>query len=115
MLGERRVSPEENDHEWLTDLLTVFLGLGIFSSNAAFYDSNWSDGTMEGWQVGRRGYLSMDMYGYAMALQALSRGETNPNWAKYLRPDVRSPLKRAIRYITETKDCEFRPALELIN
>lgn len=36
LLGDGRISAERKDHEPLTDLLTVFFGLGIFSANAAF-------------------------------------------------------------------------------
>lgn len=36
LLGEARISRERKDFEPLTDLLTVFLGLGIFTANAAF-------------------------------------------------------------------------------
>jgi hypothetical protein len=110
LLGQNRVSPDEPDHEGLTDLLTVFLGLGIFPANSAVYDSNWTDGQWSGWSVGKRGYLSMDMYGYAMSLYTLARRDRHPAWASHLRPDVRSALKRSVQYIESTKDCEFLPA-----
>jgi hypothetical protein len=35
LLGEKRITAERKDHERLTDLLTVFFGFGIFSTNAA--------------------------------------------------------------------------------
>ena len=44
------------------------------------------------------------MYGYALALFAKARGERKPGWLKHLRPDVRVPCKRGIRYLTETGD-----------
>lgn len=110
LLGQNRISPETEDHEQLTDLLTVFLGMGIFPANSALHESNWSDGNWSGWTVGKRGYLSMHMYGYALALYALARGEQNPTWAMYLRPDTKAYLQRAIRYITKTSDCTFTHA-----
>jgi hypothetical protein len=36
LLGDGRVSAERDDHEPLTDLLTIFFGLGVFAANAAF-------------------------------------------------------------------------------
>src|SRR5207244_2275878 len=36
LLGEERIDPERRDGEPLTDLFTVFFGMGIFSANAAF-------------------------------------------------------------------------------
>lgn len=112
LLGQRRISPEEEDHEQLTDLLTVFMGMGIFPANNVVHASNWSEGQFSGWSVGKRGYLSMVMYGYALSLYALARGELKPEWAAYLRPDVRVALKKGIRYVTQTQDCGFLPALQ---
>lgn len=112
LLGQKRIAPDTEDHENLTDLLTVFLGLGIFTANNVIHETNWFQGGFSGWSVGKRGYLSMDMYGYAMALYTLARNEPSPEWAACLRPDVRAALKRGVRYITETLDCEFLPAID---
>ncbi len=111
LLGQNRISSDEPDHELLTDLLTVFLGLGIFPANSAVHESNWREGQWSGWSVGKRGYLSMDMYGYAMSLYTLARNESSPQWAVHLRPDVRAALKRGVRYIESTQECEFLPAV----
>lgn len=110
LLGHNRISPDEPDHERLTDLLTVYMGLGIFPANSVVHESHWRQGQWSGWSVGKRGYLSMDMYGYAMALYALARKDPYPRWAVHLRPDVRAALKRAVRYIESTQDCDFVPA-----
>lgn len=111
LLGAGRVSPDENDQEELTDLLMVFLGLGIFPANSAVHEANWTDGNWSGWSVGKRGYLSMDMFGYALALYALARSERTPAWSTHLRLDARAALKKGIRYVLETGDCRFAPAL----
>jgi hypothetical protein len=110
LLGQNRVSTDEPDHEELTDLLTVFLGLGIFPANSVVHESNWRDGQLSGWSVGKRGYMSMDMYGYALSLYTLARDDPSPQWASHLRPDVRAALKRSVRYIESTQDCDFKPA-----
>ena len=112
LLGQNRISAEESDHEELTDLLTVFMGLGIFPANSVVYDSSWTDGQWSGWSVGKRGYLSMDMYGYAMSLYTLARDDPKPAWAVHLRPDVRGALNRGVRYIETTQDCTFAPAIK---
>lgn len=36
LLGERRIRADRKDSEPLTDLVTVYLGMGIFTANAAF-------------------------------------------------------------------------------
>lgn len=107
LLGQRRVSPAEQDHELLTDLVTVFLGLGIFSANAALHENYWSHGQWSGWSIGRQGYMSMDMYGYAFALYATARSETRPQWASHLRRDVRSAMKKGLRFIQKTEECSY--------
>ena len=107
LLGERRVSPEEGDHERLTDLLTVFLGLGVITSNAVVHESSWTAAYSSGWSVGRRGYITMPMYGYALALFAHERSEVNPKWAKLLRPDVRQAFYRGVKWL---EDPENRPS-----
>ena len=110
LLGQGRVTPADTDHEQLTDLLVVFMGLGIFAANTAVYESNWRDGQWSGWSVGRRGYLSMDMYGYAMSLYTLARNDPTPPWVAHLRPDMRAALRRGVRYIESTQDCDYLPA-----
>ncbi len=75
LLGHGRISDDVEDHEPLTDLLTVFFGMGIFTANAVMYEQYWENGVLSGWSMGRRGYLGMPVYGYALARFArLRRG-----------------------------------------
>ena len=111
LLGQQRISPDEPDHEPLTDLLTVFLGIGIFPANSVISETNFG-GWGGGWSMGKRGYLSMNMFGYAMALYTLARNEPKPTWVKFLRPDVKAAFKKGVKYIAKTKDCSFSPALD---
>ncbi len=115
LLGQNRISAEEEDHEDLTDLLTVFLGIGIFRANDAFHDETFDYGTYHTSSMRTHGYLSMDMYGYAFSLYAIARGELSPSWLSHLRSDVRAACKRGIRYITQTGDCQLEhiPGLSL--
>jgi hypothetical protein len=99
LLGDGRISRTEEDHEPLTDLLTVFMGFGIFGANASFREKGWSDGRMYGWSAAKLGYLHQDTWGYAMAAFAHLRGERRPNWAKHLRPDVRRAFRQSEAYL----------------
>ena len=74
LLGEGRIHGGFEDHELLTDLLTVFFGLGVFTANSAFSFRQWSDNSSQGWRTERKGYLTEEMFGYALALFALMRG-----------------------------------------
>jgi hypothetical protein len=108
LLGHGRISDEVEDHEPLTDLLTVFFGLGIFTANSVIREHYWHAGQVSGWSMGRRGYLGMQVYGYAFARLALSREEDGSGWAKELRLDVRSAFKEAMRYL-ETEAASMEP------
>jgi hypothetical protein len=99
LLGQRRISADEPDHEPLTDLLTVFLGLGVITANSVIHENSWFSGGWSGWSMGRRGYITMPMYGYALALYARGRSEVRPKWAKRLRADVRQAFNQGLLYL----------------
>src|SRR5262249_17978197 len=50
LLGGDLISEGEEDHEQVTDLLPVFLGVGIFAANSTVQFSSWHAGMMSGWQ-----------------------------------------------------------------
>jgi hypothetical protein len=104
LLGSGRLRGDERDHEHLTDLVTVFFGLGIISANAAYQFHQWQTPSKQGWRVSRHGYMSESMYGYALASFAWMRGERRPPWVKYLQPNVRTYLKEALTYVHRTGD-----------
>lgn len=87
------------DHEPLTDLLTVFTGFGIFTANAAFR----FESTNSGWRTRRLGYLTTPMFGYALACHAWLRGEAEsrelPRWAGHLDTNPRGYLKQGARFL----------------
>lgn len=102
LFGERRISADRKDHEPLTDLATVYLGMGIFTANAAFRFSRIYGYGIEpvgGWQSRRLGYMTEQMFGYALARYAVHRGELDPAWARYLDTNPRAYMKRGIRYL----------------
>jgi hypothetical protein len=103
LIGQNRITSDESDHEPLTDLLTVFLGMGIFNGNATIRDSGWSSGGWSGWSTKRLGYLDQRTFGYALARFAWARGETKPRWIKSVRPDVRAPLKQGLRFLADAE------------
>lgn len=99
LLGQNRIGADEADHEPLTDLLTVFLGMGIFNANSTVQDRAWTIGNLTSWSTSSLGYLDQRMFAYALARFAHARGETSPRWAQHLRPDVRAPMQKALRYL----------------
>lgn len=101
LLGHGRISEEVDDHEPLTDLFTVYAGMGVFTANSVIRERTWHRGEVSGWSIGRQGYLGMPAYGYAFARFARARSEANAKWAKELRLDVRSAYKQAMRFLAE--------------
>lgn len=99
LLGEGRLDEDYQDHEPMTDLVTVFYGLGIFNANSSFYFEQWTNSQFQGWRAGSAGYLTEQMFGYALALFAFHRGEQDPAWAKHLSTNVRSYLRKSSRYL----------------
>ena len=93
LLGDGRFDQNNPEHEPLTDLLTVYFGLGIFMANTALSETNWKAGQYSGWSMSRSGYLSIAEYSYALAVYAFARGEQSPSWIQHLRPDVQAMMK----------------------
>ena len=97
------------DAEWVTDLLPVYLGLGILTANAALREKTEHQGHHCSCTIRRRGYLNSGMIGYALALFAWVRGEGRPNWAKLLPLDAAHALAAGLRFLQATEDSVFGP------
>ncbi len=104
LLGEGRLDPEYVDHESMADLLTVFYGLGIFNANSVFSFEQWTNNQAQGWRAERRGYLTEEMFGYALALFAYARNESKTEWSSFLNVNVRTYFKNGFKYLTKTGD-----------
>jgi hypothetical protein len=100
LLGEQRINPGRSDGEQLTDLATIFFGLGVFTANAAFDFSQ----THSGWrQTSHLGYLGEALSGYALASFAYRRGERDPAWAAALEVNPRTYMRRGLRYLRQAQ------------
>jgi hypothetical protein len=86
---------DDPDMEPLTDLLTVFLGFGIFTANSTFRFAQYTNYRAVGWSASRLGYLSEEHFGYALARFAFERGEDKPKWKSFLSTNIASYLKRS--------------------
>ena len=100
LLGENRI---ETNYEDLTDLTTVFFGLGIFNANACFKQKQ----DFSGWSHKSLGYLKQQEWGYALALYAYFREEKVFDWINYLSPNIRSDFKKSMEYIHSNTDKVF--------
>jgi hypothetical protein len=104
LLGADRIKRDEEDCEPLTDLLTVYFGVGILTANSAFQFSQWQSGTRYGWNASTQGYLSEPVYGYALACFSWLRGERKPKWQKHLRQNIEYYFSDALHFLATTSD-----------
>lgn len=95
LLYRGAAAASEKDHEPLTDLASVFFGLGVFTANAAFTFSQ----SARGWRRRQLGYINQPMFGYALARVARLRGERDPEWVRHLDTNPRGYFRKAMRYL----------------
>ena len=115
LLGSGAMSHNQPHMEALTDLATIYVGFGIFTSNTLLRRRGWVYGNMEGWSVSRKGYISPEMAGWALSLFAWARGENSPKWAKHLAVDPKEYLKLGLWYLGETRDTAFVLSVGAVN
>ena len=109
LLIGRGLLQDDLDAEWVTDLLPVYLGLGLFTANATLREKSERHGRYRRWTIRRRGYLNSCMIGYALALFAWVRRERRPEWAAFLRLDAAETMAAGLRYLDATEDSLFGP------
>jgi hypothetical protein len=100
LLGGGCMARSESDMEPITDLLTVYLGMGIFNANScAQFQQYESDDGKHGWSTRKLGYLSEEIYGYALAKFAAERREERPPWAKHLSANIATYFSRSSKWL----------------
>jgi len=99
LLGGGLMDPRILDHEPMTDLLTVYLGCGVFNANSSARFKQFQDARHQGWSMQRLGYLPERIYGYALARFATERDEHRPAWARHLSPNVRTYFKHSCAWL----------------
>jgi len=100
LLGEKRL--DLND-EYITDLTPAVFGLGIFNANASFAEIK----TFDIYGHNTLGYLKQREWGYALALYSYFKAEENPEWIKYLTPNLRSDFHKSMDFMYANQDRIF--------
>jgi len=95
LLGENII--EEND-EFLTDLMAITYGFGIFLGNSKFNFSQYSNGNMIGWQSSSQGYLPEQIIAFFMALLSIERKEST-DYKKFLNKTMLKYFNQSIEYL----------------
>lgn len=104
LLGAGLLTGEEDDHEQLTDLLPVALGMGTFHANTAVKDKTEYIGNMSIWNIRKSGYLTAAVCGYAMGVIEWLRHSPKPS-VEYLGLDAAGAMQSGHRYLTKTGEC----------
>ncbi len=108
LLGEGRLNNDAWDNELVTDLTVVYLGMGIFLANTPrAWESQLT--VWPGTVLKKPEYMTLAMFGYALAHLAWFRGEQKPAWGRHLHWNARGEFRQGLRYLWQTGDSVFTP------
>jgi len=99
LIGGGLVDKAYADMEQLADLLTIYLGMGIFTANAVVHAYKRISGRGIDTEWTKQGSLTEETCGYALAKFAALRGEEHPMWAEYLSTNVHQYLDRSRQWL----------------
>lgn len=99
LIGGKLIDATTPDHEPLTDLLTVFLGFGIFNANSSARFRQYQEAGRQGWSMNHLGYLPQNVFGYAVAKFAFERNELKPAWSRHLSTNVKAYFAASMKWL----------------
>lgn len=104
LMAQKNVYLEGDENEWLTDLLSVAYGFGIFIGNTKFEFSQFQSGDgWGGWQFSTQGYLPLQITAYAMAeIEKRKKNETT-KWVNLLKKDFRNDYLKSMKYLNANR------------
>ncbi len=97
LMGEPRIPAQRPDQERLADLLTVFCGYGVFSTNGAMRSDRLDAAANAGCRG--LGYLKPEEFGYALSCYAWLREERNPAWARFVSAGSLQVMRRGLEFL----------------
>ena len=104
LLGQNNLQLDGEENEWLTDLLAIAYGFGIFIGNSRFEFSQFQSGDgWGGWQYSIQGTLPHQIIAYTMAELESRKHNTNQSWVKLLKPDFKKDFLKSKEYINSQK------------
>jgi len=101
LLDGGHLQREDEEMEPLTDLTTVYLGLGVFSANASRNFRKFQNDRLEGWSMSRLGYLPEMVFGYSLARFAHERGERKPAWSTHLSTNLSAWFRQSEKWLIQ--------------
>jgi hypothetical protein len=82
-----------------TDLLTAYLGFGLFGANSAFSFRQHGDAFSQGWASSGQGYLSERHWCFALAAFFAVRSQPIDEARRFLKDHLYSDLRKAAAYL----------------
>jgi hypothetical protein len=104
----RAADEKKGTEELLTDLATIFFGMGIFTANSIFGVGHFATAQNQGWRATKDGYIDEATAGYALALFAYMKGEQKPAWTKFLESNPKHYFKQGLKYLVKTGDTKVK-------
>jgi hypothetical protein len=103
LLGSVREEPPggEDLHEFATDLMTIYLGFGIFGANSAFNFRQHGDFMSQGWQSAGQGYLGEREWAFGLAMFLELRNDPSDTLREFLKPHIMADVQKARRYLRD--------------
>jgi hypothetical protein len=95
----REVPGGEDVHELTTDLMTVYMGFGVFGASCAFNFNQFQNVMSQGWQYSRHGYLDERTWAFALAMFLELRNDPAERVQPYLKGYLFAEMNDAIRYL----------------
>jgi hypothetical protein len=95
LLDGGHLQRDAEDMEPMTDLLTVYLGLGLFTANASRRFLKFQEERKQGWSMHLLGYLPEAVFAYALARFAWERGEEKPAWEEHLSTNLKVYFRKS--------------------
>ena len=97
---------DDTENEYLTDLLAIAYGFGVFLGNSQSYHkaTNLGDGFTQT-SIGKQGYLPRQVIAYAMALIQLHKNKTAviPDWSDMMNTELKKYFKKSLSFVDENK------------
>ncbi len=107
LIGQKDFLLEGEENEWLTDVLAIAYGFGIFIGNTKFEFSQWQSGDgWGGWQYSIQGYLPQQITAYVMAEIEIRRTQSLPKWVNLLKGNFQKDFEKSMNYLKIINDIE---------
>jgi hypothetical protein len=97
----REIPGGEEVHEYATDLMSVYLGFGLFHANSAFSYSQHQNVMSQGWKYSHLGYLGERGFTFALAVFLELKGQSSDDAKSFLKAHLFSELGKARRHIAK--------------